>query len=139
MTLNGSSEILPSPNFLLVCALNVDHIGPFSFYYHNPSMRITIPTHHVIMVKNFCELNNCLFTLNIRSIHLSLHSSSNFVRSNWHSLRSFSLLPLLKSLHITVYNEEMILDNKDCQIIVEILSMLTDFAFCFRRKSSMFC
>ncbi|CAF4959570.1 unnamed protein product, partial [Rotaria socialis] len=86
-------------------------------------------------INNICCLNNCLFTLNIRSIHISLYSSSNIVDINWNSLHVLPLLPLLKSLRIVVYNEKKILDSKDCQIIVEILSMLNNFAFCFRTNN----
>ena len=137
MVLNGNGETLPSPNFSLVRTMTFDHINQFDFHHHATIMRITIPTHQVIVINNFCQLDNCLFTLNIRSIHLSLYTSSKFINSNWNSLRSFSVLPLLKSLHISVFNAQTILDNKDCQIIVEMLSMLTDFAFCFRRETML--
>ncbi|CAF3600993.1 unnamed protein product [Rotaria socialis] len=133
--LNGRGDTLLSPNFSLVRTLPLDNVDLHSFRFSEATIRVTIPTHYIILINNICCLNNCLFTLNIRSIHISLYSSSNIVDINWNSLHVLPLLPLLKSLRIVVYNEKKILDSKDCQIIVEILSMLNNFAFCFRTNN----
>lgn len=138
VTLNGSGEILQSSDFSLVPIIVLDHTNQIGFQHHNVITHVKIPIHYVITIKNLCQLNNCVLTLNVRSIHLSLHLSK-FISFNWHSLHSLSLLPLLKSLCITVFNVETILDDKDCLILVEILSVLTNFAFCFRRKSILLC
>ncbi|CAF1293778.1 unnamed protein product [Rotaria magnacalcarata] len=133
--LNGRGDTLLSPNFSLVRTLPLDNVDLYSFRFSEATMRVTIPTHCIILINNICCLNNCLFTLNIRSIHISLYSSSNIADINWNSLHVLSLLPLLKSLRVVVYNEKKILDSKDCQIIVKILSMLNNFAFCFRTNN----
>lgn len=39
----------------------------------------------------------------------------------------------MKSLRITVYNLETVLEDEDCQIIAGRAPMLIDFVFCFRR------
>jgi small GTP-binding protein len=53
---------------------------------------------------------------------------------DWNSLRTLSILSLLKSLRITMYNFETVLQDGHCQVIAERVPMLTDFVFCFRRK-----
>ncbi len=132
-TLNEQANILPLPNYYPVGS-RVLQDNNQSYRDIDTTVRITIPPDRIIVIDCLDRLTDFIYTGNLRSIHILLEFSETFTTINWKLLRTFSFLPLLKSLRITMHNFETILEDEHCQLIAERVPILTDFVFCFRRN-----
>jgi hypothetical protein len=126
-------NILPLPALFLPPTRVLQYNNQSSYHCIDTPFRLTIPTDRIIQIDCLDRLNNYFYTTNLRSLHILLRFSSLFPIINWNSLRTLPLLPLVKSLRITICNFETLLEDEHCQAIVERVPMLTDFLFCFRR------
>jgi hypothetical protein len=133
-TLNGRGDMtfLLNPPDLRTITLEYRDQG--HFHHINSTFCVKIPTYRIIETNCLDTLHDCLFTTNLRFVHIRFYLSLRFAVTNWNSLHTLSVLPLLKPLRLTGYNLETVLEDKDCQVIVKRLPMLTDFIFCFRRN-----
>jgi len=131
-TLNQQANILPLPKFYPVSSRVLEHNSQ-SYHDIETTIRITIPPDRIIVIDCFQRLTDFKYTGNLRSVHILFYFSLAFPTINWNLLHTFSTLPLLKSLRITIYHSETVLEDEHCQVIVKRVPMLTDFVFCFRR------
>jgi hypothetical protein len=134
-TLNEQANISPLPKLFPVPTIVFDHNNQSAYHCIDTTIRITIPSDRIIITDCLDRLSDYLYTTNLRSIHILFYFSQTLATINWNSLRTFSVLPLLKSFRTTMYNFETILEDEHCQVIAERVPMLTDFVFCFRRNS----
>jgi hypothetical protein len=133
--LNGKGGVTFLPNLVDIRTITLEHLDQYRFRHINSTVCIKIPTYRIIETNCLDILNDCLFTTNLCSVHIRFCFSSRFAAANWSLLDTLKVLPLLKSLRITVYNFETLLEDMDCQMIIKRLSVLTDFVFCFRRNT----
>jgi len=132
-TINESPNILPLLNLQFRSTSATERINQTNYHCIDASIRKKIRTDHIIVIDCLDRLRNNLYPACLRSIHILFHFSRIYPIINWNSLRALSDYSLLKSLRITVYDLETILEEEDCQVIIERLPMLIDFVFCFRR------
>jgi len=120
--------------------VQLDHINTVHLSFHDwPTGLNLLALRHVTLTNNLIALKNfSSFPSNIRSIQILFHPNMpNFVSSNWSTLRSLSVLPMLTSLHIVINDMNTGLDDTSCQIIAETVPMFVHFGICFRRDSGM--
>ena len=132
-TLHFSGEVLPPPIFSFPHIIAHNHIDTLRLQEFDRPFTMVLPVLRHIIITD--QLNYCPLSASVRSIHIISHyDSSTGVMPNWNLFRAFSALPLLKSLHVVVYDIPFMLDDQTCQIIAESVLMLANFVFCFRRK-----
>ncbi|CAF1345840.1 unnamed protein product [Rotaria sordida] len=98
---------------------------------------VNLPTFdYLIITDSLDSLNSWFFSINIRSIQITLnHEHLHLARNDWNDLPTLSTLPFLKSLRILLYGINIPPNDTICQIIAETASTISDFCFCFRRKN----
>ncbi|CAF3343288.1 unnamed protein product [Rotaria sp. Silwood1] len=90
---------------------------------------------HLIITDSLDLLNKCCFSRNIRSIQITLNQEYiHLARNDWNDLPILSTLPFLNSLRILLYDMNVPPNDISRHIIVETISNMSDFCFCFRRK-----
>ncbi|CAF4498120.1 unnamed protein product [Rotaria sp. Silwood2] len=91
---------------------------------------------HLIITDSLDLLNKCCFSRNIRSIQITLNQEYiHLARNDWNDLPILSTLPFLNSLRILLYDMNVPPNDISRHIIVETISNMSDFCFCFRRKN----
>ncbi|CAF3968982.1 unnamed protein product [Rotaria sordida] len=91
---------------------------------------------HLIITDSLDLLNKCCFSRNIRSIQITLNQEYiHLARNDWNDLPILSTLPFLNSLRILLYDMNVPPNDVSRHIIVETISNMSDFCFCFRRKN----
>ena len=128
------SDNLASSTTFFPQIMSSNKIVELHLYRCNGQVSMNIPNiSHLILIDSLDSLNCYSLSLNIRSIQIILHYQSlPFTTVDWTALCVLSTLPLLKSLHILLYDMRIPPDDTSCQIIAETARMLTDFCFCFR-------
>ncbi|CAF3631611.1 unnamed protein product [Rotaria socialis] len=118
-TLNERDDISFLRNPADLRTITLRSYDQYSFHNISSAFCIKIPTYRIIETNCLDILNDCFFTTNLRSIHIRLYFSLKIPIMDWNSLHTLSVLQLLKSLHLTVYDLDTVLEDKDCQVIVK--------------------
>ena len=104
--------------------------------FYNRPIYMNLPNLRTITLVNSINCLNCCseFPHTIRSVRILLfHRLPNYMLPNWPVvLHSLSTLPQLKSLRIFLYDLLKTVDDRSCEMIAKIVSLLNDFSFCFR-------
>ncbi|CAF2781648.1 unnamed protein product [Rotaria sp. Silwood2] len=90
---------------------------------------------HPILIDSLDSLNSGSFSSNIRFVQITLlYDCLPFAKGDWTALHCLSILPQLHSPHVLLYDMRTPPDDTSLQIIADITPMISNFAFCFRRR-----
>ena len=132
LSLNASENVIPSALVPLPHVVSLNRIDTLRLSSCRSSIDVDLPAlRHIILnsLNSFCS-----FPSSVCSIQLVLYyEDPPFVAFDWSALHSLAALPMLKSLHILVYDMDTKLEDTTCQIIADAVPKLVDFQFCFRR------
>jgi hypothetical protein len=136
-TLDASGQTLASSVYSLPHVVLSDRIETFHLSFWNTPVRIDLSTlRNITLVNSIHILNNLSFPTNIRSIRILLfYHYPNYMLPNWSMvLHTLSTWPQLDSFRVFMYDLVETVDDKNCEIIAKIASLVSDFGFCFRYK-----
>ncbi|CAF4959241.1 unnamed protein product [Rotaria sp. Silwood1] len=129
------SDNLPSSTTFFSHLISSNEIVELHLLRCDRQVSVNLPNiRHLILTDSLDSLNSSQLLRNIRSIQITLHHQcTSFATCDWTALRKLSSLPELNSLRMLLYNMHIPPDDTSCQIIAEIVPIISDFSFCFRR------
>ncbi|CAF3239946.1 unnamed protein product [Rotaria sp. Silwood2] len=136
-TLDASGSTLASSIYSLPHVVLFDCIKTFHLSFWNTPVPIELSTLcNITLVNSIGFLNDLSFPTNVRSIRILLfYNYPNYMLPNWSMvLHTLSTWPQLRSLRVFMYDLPETVDDKNCEIIAKIASLVSDFGFCFRHK-----
>ncbi|CAF2944820.1 unnamed protein product [Rotaria sp. Silwood2] len=138
-TLDASGQTLSSSICILPQVVLYDSIETLHLSYSNRYFSIDLSNlRNITLVNSINCLNGLLFSGTIHSIRiLQFLTYPNYKSLNWPTIyHSLSTLRQLSSLRIFMYDLLTDIDDKNCEIIAKMASLVIDFGFCFRYKFS---